>query len=76
MTEAFVEVKSAWWSKINWTQAVGIGASILAVITAGKFDVPAEQQVILVGVIQGIQALATWVFRTWFTPTVTPASVL
>lgn len=70
-----VDVQSSWFSKINWAQAVGILATILAVVTANKINIPAEQQVILVGVIQGVQALVTWVMRTWFTTTVTPASV-
>jgi hypothetical protein len=69
-----VETKSAWLSKINWTQAVGITASILAVITAGEYNIPPEQQVAIVGVIQGIQSVLTWVLKTWFTPTITPAS--
>lgn len=70
-----VTVESGWWSKINWTQAVGPACSALALITANKINIPVEQQVAIVGVIQGIQSLATFVFKQWFTKTVTPASV-
>lgn len=70
-----VATQSAWSSKINWTQAIGIAASVIAVITANKVNVPPEQQVAIVGVIQGIQSVASWIMRTWFTKTVTPASV-
>jgi hypothetical protein len=72
---ARVDVKSAWASKINWTQAMGIGASALVVVTGGKIDIPPEVQLALVGLIQSGQAITTWVIKTWFTTTVTPASV-
>lgn len=74
MTTTNVEVKSAWLSKINWTQAVGMAASLLALATSNKFQIPIEQQATLVAVIQGITGLVTWVTKTWFTPTITPAS--
>lgn len=70
-----VATQSAFLSKINWTQAVGITATVLALITANKVQIPAEQQVAIVTVIQGIQGVATWIIKTWFTKTVTPASV-
>lgn len=70
-----VPVKSAWESKINWAQAVGVAATAIALFTGNRFEIPAEQQVVIVGVIQGIQAVATWVIKTWFTPTVSSASV-
>ena len=70
-----VPVESAWTSKINWTQAVGVVCTMAALFTAGKYDVPASEQAILVAGIQSVQAFATWVFRTWFTTSVTPSSV-
>lgn len=70
-----VATQTAWASKINWTQAVGIFATVIALVTANKVNIPLEQQATLVAVIQGIQALATWIMRTWFTKTVTPSSV-
>ena len=69
-----VSVKSAWLSKINWTQAVGMAATALALASGNKYQLPMDTQVEIVAGIQGIQAAATWVIKTWFTPTVTPAS--
>lgn len=74
-TTTVVTVKSAWASKINWTQAVGIGATMLALASGNKYELPADVQVEIVAGIQGAQAVATWIIKTWFTPTVTPASV-
>lgn len=67
-----VAIKSAWSSKINWTQVVALGASGLAL---WGIEMDTQTQVAVVTGIQGIQAVATWVMRTWFTTTVTPASV-
>lgn len=72
---AVVGVKSAWSSKINWTQAIGIGASALVFMTGGKVNIPLEVQGEIVLAIQGAQGVVTWVMKTWFTPTVTAASV-
>jgi hypothetical protein len=69
-----VETKSAWLSKINWTQAVGIAASLLVFATGGQIDIPLETQTEIVVAIQALQGVATWVFKTWFTPTITLAS--
>lgn len=69
-----IETKSGWLSKINWTQIVGPVCSAIAVFTSGKYNIPPEQQLAIVAVIQGIQSVVTWVFKQWFTPTVTPAS--
>lgn len=67
-----VPVKSSWASKINWTQAVALAASVAVV-----FGVPVEPetQVAIIAGIQGVQATATWILRTWFTKEVTPSSV-
>jgi hypothetical protein len=70
-----VDIKSAWLSKINWTQAIGIGASALVFVTGGKINIPADVQLQIVAAIQAAQAVATWVIKTWFTSTVTAASV-
>lgn len=55
------------YSKINWTQAVGFGASALVLLSGGKYDIPAEQQAQIILAIQTVQTLSTWVLRTWFT---------
>ena len=73
-TVAQVDVQSAWMSKINWTQAVGILASVITVISGSKYSIPAETQLGIVSAIQGIQSVASWVLKTWFTTTITPAS--
>lgn len=73
-TVAQVEVKSSWASKINWTQAVGFGASALVLLTGGKVDIPPETQASIVLGIQAVQSVATWVLKTWFTKTITEAS--
>lgn len=71
--DRFVEVavKSAWWSKINWVQAVTMLATIATVF---GFDFPPELQAKIVATITGISGVATVILRTWFTTTVTPAS--
>ena len=81
-TQAAVPVQTAWLSKINWTQAVGVAATAIALVSAGKYNLPADQQVSLVNglteTVAGIQvlvAVATWVFRTWFNGTVSPGSL-
>lgn len=73
-TVAQVDVQSAWVSKINWTQAVGIIASELVFLTGGKVNIPVEQQVGIVTLIQTATGVATWIMKTWFTKTITSAS--
>jgi hypothetical protein len=58
------ETKSAWFSKINWTQIV---AMIAMIGTVFGIDVPEDVRVQLLAAIGGIQGVATWIFRTWFT---------
>ena len=70
MATELVEVKSAWFSKINWTQAVSLLATVLVV---WKIDLDPTTQVAIVSAIQGVQVVVTWVFRTWFNNTVPPA---
>jgi len=66
-----VDVKSAWLSKINWTQAIGVIASVAAVF---GFDLSPAMQVQVVAGIQGIAAVVTWALKTFGTTTVTPSS--
>lgn len=67
-----VKTKSAWLSKINWTQGVSLIASILAV---KGIDLDGETQAQVVIVIQAVQAVATWAIKTFWTDTVAPSSV-
>ena len=76
MSLAFVaHVRTAWLSKINWTQAIGVGSSLIVLAFGKQYEIPSEQQVQLVAAIQAGQAFLTWVFRTWFTTSLTPGSV-
>ena len=68
---AVVDVKSAWLSKINWTQALGVLASILVVF---GINLDAQTQVAIIGAIQGIVAVVTWVLKTFVKPSVTPSA--
>lgn len=67
-----VATQSAWASKINWTQALAMLAMVLAYF--GISLPPDVQSAILAGIV-GVSTVATWIMRTWFTKTVTPASV-
>lgn len=69
---AVVEVKSAWFSKINWTQAVSLLATLLAI---KGIDLDPTTRVAIVAAIQSITVIITWVLRTWFNSTVSPASI-
>jgi hypothetical protein len=72
-----VGIESDWWSKINWTQVVGIVASILAVVTGGSMDLSAETQVKIVMTIQSIAGVVTiWLRRNSTTITPTAAAKL
>jgi hypothetical protein len=74
-TTAHVDIKSAWASKINWTQAVSAFAMIVTLVSGGKFDITGDQQAAIVVTIGVACNVVTWVLKTWFTPTVTPASL-
>lgn len=69
---ARVPVRTAWASKINWTQAVSLLATLLAL---RGFSLDADTQVAIIATIQGVQTVATWVFRTFFNKSVSPASL-
>lgn len=67
-----VPVKSAWKSKINWGVAIALAAS-LASFFGFDFD-PATQAQVQTA-ITSITAVYVWLMKTFFTNTVTPASV-
>ncbi len=77
MDTAQVPVKSAWLSKINWTQVGGLLLSAFVAINPN--DVlslvvnpdPATKAAIIFG-IQTLQTGVTMVMRTWFNRSVTP----
>lgn len=66
-----VAVRSAWWSKVNWTQAVAMLATLGVIF---DLNVSPEDQAKIVATIQGVSGLATIILRTWFTTTVTQAA--
>ena len=66
-----VIVKSAWVSKINWAQALGVLASLGA---AYGLNLPPDLQVKIVLSIQGIIGAATWYLKTFHSTTITPSS--
>lgn len=69
---AVVDVKSAWESKINWVQLIGVVAMIGTL--TGLFDISAADQATIVGGILAVQGALTVILRTWFTKSVTKAS--
>lgn len=69
---ARVEIKSAWLSKINWVQ---IGQAITTLLTTNAFGFDDHTQVLVLSGTTLATNLATIVFKTYFTPTVTPASL-
>ena len=72
MERTLVDVKSAWFSKINWTQAISFIAMML---TTFGIDLDADTQAqILAGIISA-QATVTWFLRTFKTDTVPPSAV-
>jgi hypothetical protein len=70
-----VPTKSAWLSKINWTQGVSSFAMVLTLVSGGTLNLNADQQTAIIVTVGVVGDIATWVIKTWFTPTVTPASV-
>jgi hypothetical protein len=67
-----VPVQSAWASKINWTQLVGVATSA-ATLASGVL--PPQYAALGAIAIQAIQGVATWYLRTFQTTTVTPSSI-
>lgn len=71
MNFASIPIQTAWLSKINWTQAV---AFLAVMFTMFGIDLDAETQAQIVAAIAAISQVLTWIMRTWFTATITPAS--
>lgn len=70
-----VPITSAWASKVNITQAVGVAATALALLTGNKYSVPLDVQAEVIAGIQAVQAIVTWILRTWFSSSVVAGSV-
>lgn len=72
MATVTAPVKSAWASKINWTQGISVVAANLALFGV---DLDAQTQAQILAGIVGAQAVVTWVQRTFFTMSLTASSV-
>lgn len=72
---AVVNVKSSFFSKINWTQAIQALAAVLVIATGGKINIDPQSQLLLVGGIVVVGNLITVIIKTYFTPTVTAQSI-
>ncbi len=70
---AVVPVKSGWLSKINWLQLAGPVATIA---TAFGLTLTGDQIIAVFVVGQMAQSLLTFVIKTWFTSSVTAASMV
>ena len=66
-----VEVKSTWYSKINWTAMVGPAVSIAAFF---GLNLSADDLAKVVIGVQAVQSIVTMIWKTFFTTTVTPSS--
>lgn len=65
-----MEIKSAWLSKINWTQAIAL---VCGLLTYAGYTVPADvQNAVLAGIIAA-STVITWALRTFSTKSITPA---
>lgn len=71
-TRAIVPIKSAWSSKIVWTQVIAIAAMAG---TLFGVEIPHDLQLQIVAGIVAVQGVITMLLKTFFTNTVTPNSV-
>jgi hypothetical protein len=69
-----VPIKSAWASKINWTQAVSAFAMLIGWASGNAIELSADKQTAIVVTIGVIGNIVTWIMKTWFTTTITPSS--
>lgn len=63
-----VPIKSAWYAKINWT---ALGSAAATLLTTNAFGLDPQTQVTVLAVTNLITNVATVVFRTFFSNTVT-----
>lgn len=70
-----VQTKSAWLSKINWISALGIVSGAIGTAVANNIlGLDPDVALKVLSVWTMVQSVGTMVVKTWFTPTVTPAS--
>lgn len=68
-----VSTKSAWLSKINWSQVIAIVAMVGT--TFNLFELTPDEQIKILSGIVAVQGAVTFVLKTFFTSTITPSSV-
>jgi hypothetical protein len=71
-SEALVEVKSPFASKVNWVAAA---TSLLALFAAFGLEIPEAYQNMILGVLPTIGSIAVVILRTWFSTTVLSTSL-
>jgi hypothetical protein len=69
--KAVVDVKSAWYSKINWTQALAFAAMVMSYF---GIDLDEDTRAAALAAIVGITTVVTWLLRTFATTSVTPSA--
>ena len=72
MPTAVVEVKSPWGSKINWTAVAG---AVVALVAAFGVDMSEQLRMSILTAIPIVGGALIWIFRTWFTKSLTKGSV-
>jgi hypothetical protein len=71
-TSAIVPIKTAWLSKINW---VAVGSAVMALAVAFGVNISDADKTAILTAIPVIAGTITWILRTWFNGTVSPASL-
>lgn len=71
MDSIVTTVKSAWFSKLNWTMAIGVVFNIFMLL---GHPVPDDVQAAVITVGNSLVLIVGWVIRTWFTTSITAAS--
>ena len=68
---AVVPVKSAWLSKINWTQ---IGSAVVSLVTSNALGLEPQTQATVLLATNLATNLVTIIWRTYFNGTVPPSA--
>jgi hypothetical protein len=74
-TVAEVPVTPAITSKINITQVVAVGSSLLTFFFGNDIGLTPAQQAFVVTGITLVQGAVTWVLKTWFTKSIHASSL-
>lgn len=68
---ATVDVKSAWFSKLNWTMGIGV---IFNLFMLFGHPVPADIQTQVYALGNSAVLVVGWIIKTWFTTTISAAA--